>query len=73
MTIYPNEIDAQMINDDVNFGYSLHCKGNEMYKPDEFAQRIWDMIAKTSICTNARCVEFIVGIAIKSAKSVPDL
>ncbi len=63
MTICPSEIDTQMINDTVSLGYSLHCKGNEMHKPDDAAQKIQDMITKTSIYRNAQCVEFYSGFS----------
>ena len=63
MTICPGEIDTQMINDAVNFGYRLHCKRNEMHKPGDVAQKILDMVTKTSVYRNAQCVEFYSGIS----------
>jgi 3-oxoacyl-[acyl-carrier protein] reductase len=63
MTICPGEIDTQMINDAVNFGYRLHCKRNEMLKPVDVAQKILDMVTKTSVYRNAQCVEFYSGIS----------
>jgi 3-oxoacyl-[acyl-carrier protein] reductase len=63
MTICPGEIDTQMINDAVNSGYSLHCKRNEMHKPGDVAQKILDMITKTSVYRNAQCVEFYSSIS----------
>lgn len=63
MTICPGEIDTQMINNAVNLGYSLHCKRNEMHKPKDVAQKILNMITKTSVYRNAQCVEFYSGIS----------
>ena len=63
MTICPGEIDTQMINEAVSLGYSLHCKRSEMYKPEDVAQKILNMITKTSIYRNAQCVEFYSGIS----------
>jgi 3-oxoacyl-[acyl-carrier protein] reductase len=63
MTICPGEIDTQMIYDAVNLGYRLHCKRNEMHKPGDVAQKILDMITKTSMYRNAQCVEFYSGIS----------
>ncbi len=61
MTICPGEIDTQMTNNAVNLGYRSHCKRNEIYKPEDAAQKILDMITKTSIYRNAQCVEFYSG------------
>ncbi len=63
MTICPGEIDTQMINNAVNLGYSLHCKRNEMHKPEDVVQKILDMITKKSVYSNAQCVEFYSGIS----------
>ncbi|MDQ4074345.1 MAG: SDR family oxidoreductase, partial [Thermoproteota archaeon] len=58
MTICPGEIDTGMIKDVVDSGYQLQCKEDEMYKPEDVAKKIWDMITNSNKYKNSQSVEF---------------
>lgn len=58
MTICPGEIDTGMIKDAVDSGYQLHCRKEEMYKPEDVAQKICDMITNSSKYRNSQSVDF---------------
>ena len=47
-----------MIKDVVDSGYQLHCGKEEMYKPEDIDQKIWNMITNSNKYKNNHCIEF---------------
>ncbi len=60
MTMCPGEINTPMIKKAIYLGYMPRLKIEEMYKPEDVAQKILDMITKRESRTrmDKKCVEF---------------
>ncbi len=63
MIMCPAEINTPMIKKANYSGYTPRSKIEEMYKPEDVAQKILDIISKSEEYKNGQCVEFYSGIS----------
>ncbi len=61
MILCPGEINTTMLKDIVNSGFQLRCKKENLYQPEDVANKIFEMIKEFNIYGNGHVEEFYSG------------
>ena len=61
MVLCPGEVDTDMLNDILNARFQLGSKKDNLYQPEDVANKIFEMIKEHRIYRNGQIEEFYSG------------
>jgi 3-oxoacyl-[acyl-carrier protein] reductase len=61
MVLCPGEINTDMLKDIVNSGFQLSSKRDDLYQPDDVANKIFEMIKESNTYANGHVAEIYSG------------